>query len=135
MIMIFIGYGRIRHVSRISLREGPQLRGSPRLGGPEARDPRVLLPKTKKSADLVHYFLVGPVITLFYFILLLRGGGGSAPVPRPPLGYVTGENGPRRALTFIPLFSYSAKGSIKSVGNKAKPSEDLCLQVIKRGHW
>ena len=34
-------HSEIRHVSRISLREGPRLGGAPRLGGPETRCPRV----------------------------------------------------------------------------------------------
>ena len=59
LILSMVLYGT-RHVSRISLRETPQLRGAPRLGleGPEARGPRVPTIKIKKSADLVNNILV-----------------------------------------------------------------------------
>ena len=80
----------VRHVSRISLREGPQLRGAPRLGGPRPGAPRYPLSKTKKSSDLVHYFCWGPFILLFshfYYLILAyftARGWASAPVPSPP---------------------------------------------------
>ena len=79
-----------RHVSRISLREGPQLRGAPRLGGPEARDPKVPFIKKEKSADLVHYFLDGArlsFIFLFSYLILsyfTAQDGALVPVRAPP---------------------------------------------------
>ena len=62
--------------------------------GPEARGPKVPPIKKQKSADLVHYFLVGAplpwyfIFFLFNLILFYRSGGGGGgppgPVPPPP---------------------------------------------------
>ena len=76
---------RIQH----SAQGGTTLTGAPKLGGPEARSPKVTCIKNQKSADLVHYLLVRarlPFIFLFllfnFIVLPLRKGLG--PVPPPP---------------------------------------------------
>ena len=67
----WFGMGAVRHVSRISLREGPQLTGAPKLGGPKARGPKVRPIKKQMSADLVHYFLGGARFPINFLILTI----------------------------------------------------------------
>ena len=81
-----------RHVSRISLREGPQLSGVPRLGGPEARGPRVPPIKNKKSLRILSTIFSGGPFTFFIFLFLLFNlivfycpGRGLVSRPPPPL--------------------------------------------------
>ena len=80
-----------RHVSRISFRERPQLRGAPRLGGSEDRGPRVSPIKNQKVCEFVPlFFSRGPFTFLFshFYCLILfhftAQGGGTRP-PWPPL--------------------------------------------------
>ena len=90
-----------RHVSRISLRERPKLRGAPRLGGPRGPGPKVSPIKNRKLRGFGPlFFSWSPLAFLFPFllfnlILLYRSGGGLGPrAPPPPLDTCLWHLGP-----------------------------------------